>query len=490
MERGHAASSIDLGLNAERRRPAEGRRLQARSEARETSRTRRYLRFGWLSVLAVGGCAALAVEAIRPVAYHAPTLRATLETVISSCALISVLLLRDQFNRNRRLRDLLLMGALLTFVLLDLASNALPAAVDVTSGSQFQAAFMCGSLLTAAAFVAAARAPASRLVRRGGRPIAATILLSLGAVGLSELCGRLLHSSLIVSDDRVIHGFDAAMQRPLALMLALSTAGLFAYAAVALIRGEERDQGILGLLAGAAILLAVSRLYYVALPGGPPTWLSSREVLRLFAAGLIVSAAVREELQDRRMLAEIAALAERRRVARDLHDGIAQDLAFIAAHGAQIANEAGSEHPVAIAARRALAVSRGTISELSSTPPSSADALQAVAHELRKRFQVAIDVDVQPGAEVRADAQDDAVRIVREAIANSVRHGGASEIRVSLTRHGSGSVLSIRDDGRGLGARPEGFGVGSMRDRAAVLGGELTLRNRPEGGTEIEVALP
>ena len=67
-------------------------------------------------------------------------------------------------------------------------------------------------------------------------------------------------------------------------------------------------------------------------------------------------------------------MQERRRIARDLHDGLAQDLAFIAAHGDQIAREAGEEHPLAIAARRALALSRGAIADLSASDAPSARA--------------------------------------------------------------------------------------------------------------------
>jgi signal transduction histidine kinase len=66
---------------------------------------------------------------------------------------------------------------------------------------------------------------------------------------------------------------------------------------------------------------------------------------------------------------------------------------------------------------------------------------------------------------------------------------------VSLTQTNGGLALRVRDDGRGLrrgggSAPPEGFGMTSMRERAATLGGRMTVRERSTGGTEVEVLLP
>ena len=86
-------------------------------------------------------------------------------------------------------------------------------------------------------------------------------------------------------------------------------------------------------------------------------------------------------------------------------------------------------------------------------------------------------------------------RIAREAIANAARHGQADNVVVSLRPVTEGVSLSVRDDGRGIRCSPgaetlEGFGLRSMRERAAALGGCLTVRPRRSGGTELEVLLP
>src|SRR5262249_2840960 len=153
--------------------------------------------------------------------------------------------------------------------------------------------------------------------------------------------------------------------------------------------------------------------------------------MRVPAIALLLCAAVVLERRVRARWAKAAALAERRRVARDLHDGIAQDLAFIAAHGAQMASEMGGDHPVVVAARRALAVSRSTISDLSDPAGATAgEALDAVAHELRERFDVAIAVDAQIDDHLPSGVREHLSRIAREAIANAARHGQARNVLV------------------------------------------------------------
>jgi signal transduction histidine kinase len=216
----------------------------------------------------------------------------------------------------------------------------------------------------------------------------------------------------------------------------------------------------------------------------------------VLASALIFAVAVIMERRVRARVAKAAALAERRRVARDLHDGLAQDLALIAAHGPQMARELGEEHPVVVAARRALSISRSTISDLSDPAgASTAEALDAVAQELRERFDVAIAVNAEVDDPLADPVREHLSRIAREAIANAARHGQARNVLVSLRRAQFGLALRVVDDGCGIpsdddGTVREGFGLRSMRERAGALGGSLTVRRVPQGGTELEVVLP
>jgi signal transduction histidine kinase len=202
------------------------------------------------------------------------------------------------------------------------------------------------------------------------------------------------------------------------------------------------------------------------------------------------------ERQVQARSARATALAERRRVARDLHDGIAQDLAFIAAHGPRFVEELGDDHPVVIAARRALALSRSTISELSDPGGATAhESLEALAQELGDRFGISIAVSAQVTRDLAPHERENVTRIAREAIANAGRHGGARNVIVSLRQTETGIALRVVDDGCGIAGTQldppsEGFGIRSMRERAAALGGELNVRQPRMGGTELEVVLP
>ncbi len=82
-------------------------------------------------------------------------------------------------------------------------------------------------------------------------------------------------------------------------------------------------------------------------------------------------------------------------------------------------------------------------------------------------------------------------RIASEALTNALRHAGAHVVELRLHRAGAAVVLTVSDDGRGLPAVPAaGIGLASMTERAAELGGELTIRSRPGGGTRVRASLP
>jgi signal transduction histidine kinase len=161
-----------------------------------------------------------------------------------------------------------------------------------------------------------------------------------------------------------------------------------------------------------------------------------------------------------------------------------------------MADELGVEHPVTIAARRAVSVSPDTISDLSASHSNTPrEALEAIAHELSDRFHTAIAVDADVNAALTDDSREQLLRIAREALANACRHGGAKNVVVSVRQTRNGLVLRVCDDGcgiRGAGkaARPEGFGMRSMRERAAILDGDLTVHERRSGGTELQVTIP
>jgi signal transduction histidine kinase len=185
-----------------------------------------------------------------------------------------------------------------------------------------------------------------------------------------------------------------------------------------------------------------------------------------------------------------AVLDERRRIARELHDGVAQDLAFIVSR-TRGADGTGLQD-IGDAAIRALDESRRTIAALRRADDVPfRERFDATVLELehregaRLRYRIPTDFDPPPAS------GDALLGIVREAVTNAARHARASEVEIELSRSGD-LHMRIRDNGDGFDpAEPRGgFGLAGMRERARALGGDLRLSSRRGAGTEIEVVLP
>jgi signal transduction histidine kinase len=213
---------------------------------------------------------------------------------------------------------------------------------------------------------------------------------------------------------------------------------------------------------------------------------------------LVLIGSVQEIFAHSRLLATAAVLEERRRVARDLHDGVAQELAFIHAQ-AEALRPPSAVGPqlelIASAARRALDESRRAIAALSTQADQRLDVLLAqLAQDVEARHDIKVHLDVQATAEMPRHAREELLRIVREAVANAARHSRGSSVRVSL-RDGDSLVVHVRDDGHGFDvdeARrvPGRYGIASMGERAMALGGKLRIHSEPGQGTLVEAVIP
>jgi signal transduction histidine kinase len=192
---------------------------------------------------------------------------------------------------------------------------------------------------------------------------------------------------------------------------------------------------------------------------------------------------------------EAIVLEERRRIARDLHDRMAQDLAFITVHGRELAQRHPRAEGIASAAQRALTDSRAAILEL--TDPVDDPLAAAVARTaigLADRSGIGLELELDDEVDAEPETRSELLRILGEAISNATRHGKASKIRVTLSAE-AGLCLAISDDGCGFDdsvyprLAETGIGLGSMRERAEGLGGELRVSSRRGEGTQVEVVL-
>jgi signal transduction histidine kinase len=480
------------------RRPAgvAARRIATRAGGLRSNRVGTRTRV-CLWAAAAGSALVLGLGLVHSVTVLNPTLRAVAETMTTLFALSGTALLRGQFGHSRRLRDLLLFAGLLTLGLLHVFCYAVPAVLALGAGSAFLAALVCGNAAVAGALAAAALVPSNRLVAAGGRPRIAAAGLSVTVVGAALLVGLAFHTLLVPTSTHPVEGVARSLEYPLGAVLVVLAAGLFGVSGVAFARQARTEAlEIVVPLAGASAALAGASLYWLAMPALPPNWVAPDVGLRVIAWALVFIAVIGRELDLQSVMRLAAVTAERRRVAGNLHDGLAQDLAVINAHRSLFSDSLGAEHPVTLAASRALALSRTTIVELSdSLSGTLVEALGDVTRELSHRFGIDVAVDVVLDHEPAADLREHVVRIAREAIANAAWHGEAQHVTVSVRRRRAGLVLRVRDDGRGMEEpsrhrAEEGFGLRSIRERVTTRRGYLLVTALPAGGTELKVLLP
>jgi signal transduction histidine kinase len=225
------------------------------------------------------------------------------------------------------------------------------------------------------------------------------------------------------------------------------------------------------------------------------------ELLTLFAAHAAI-ALCNARLYERSR--ELTVMEERNRLARELHDAVAQKL-FSLRLTAQAAAALATRDPdrmraelaqVERLAADALGELRSVIFEL--RPADLTD--DGLAASLRKHVEVldrVFDARLAFHGDLDIVLSDDRelmlFRIAQEAIHNALRHAGAGDISVRLCRAGADVSLTVADDGAGFDAVEayrDGLGLTSMRDRAEAAGGTLTIESAPGAGTVVRVEVP
>jgi signal transduction histidine kinase len=234
---------------------------------------------------------------------------------------------------------------------------------------------------------------------------------------------------------------------------------------------------------------------FAVYPSGDTEIIQSGDALRLGFYLVLLVGAEREIDRYWSRLADVAIYEERRRLARDLHDGVAQELAYVVTQTRLLVRgraAPGTDERVAAAAERALDESRRAIIALTLRDDEPLHlALARAAEDVAGRVGVEVDVDVQTPVDrtVSSELREALVRIVQESVSNAGRHGHATRVRITMGPEG---VLRITDDGAGFDPGDAGdgrFGLVSMRERAESLGARFTIDSEPGRGTSVEVAL-
>ncbi len=232
------------------------------------------------------------------------------------------------------------------------------------------------------------------------------------------------------------------------------------------------------------------------------------QVLLSFAASAATAVATAQTVAEDRTRDSIAATErERGRWARELHDESLQSLAGLRVllSAARRSNVEETDRLLAQGidqVDQAIAEMRRLIADLRPTTLDELGlgaALEALAERLASgdviEVDLSLDLDFHSGrttTRLMSEIEDAVFRLVQEALNNAARHGGATRARVEISENEESVRVRISDQGAGFdpGARSEGFGLTSMRERVTLAGGTLDLQSVPGKGTTITAILP
>ena len=273
---------------------------------------------------------------------------------------------------------------------------------------------------------------------------------------------------------------------------------------------DRREMGRLQCHASVPLAVGDQRLGMLNVASRDWRVLSEPELNLLTTAGAVVSLAVE---RSRLEAASVHALAaeERNKLAREIHDTLAQGLAALTMQLEVVdtlaGRASGSDSRLSSAVERALVLARSTLDEarrsvldLREAPLAGRtlrQSLDAMVSDARTTSDQAVGIEV-----VASDDVDDGLtpavrggiyRIAQQAVTNAIRHAGAHNVWARLTRDASGLHLRVEDDGVGFDPAhvpADRFGLLGMRERARLLGGALVVESAPDAGTAIDVRIP
>lgn len=453
------------------------------------------------SVVSGAAACAFAVLPRLQFTYNGVLLHVAVETAASLIALLAGFLVFGRLRRRGGVNDLLLTCALVIFVLLNLRLLTMPTLARSRLDDLDVWTVLIGRSLGCVLFALAAFASLGRL----WRPVRALVASVAGTVVIVLLLAAALSG---VPEDVALQltgisapdspEVPAAGVRPALFTVQLVTAVLYGMAAAGYFRrSRQLSDEFSCWLAIASALAAFSHLNYSLYPYSYGRLVHTGDIFRLCFYATLLVGSMWEIWSYWHALSKSAVLEERRRIACDLHDGLAQELAYLA-RSLDSADEEPSKATLDFlrgAVERAQHESRRVVSALTAPhaePVEPVEVLLAQATtEVAKRFHLRLHLDLVPGVKVSAAREDALVRIACEAVANAARHSGTDSVDVRLERDGPRLRLRVSDRGHGFdpAVTHPGFGLVSMRQRAQSVGGELRISSVPGQGSDVEASL-
>jgi signal transduction histidine kinase len=421
--------------------------------------------------------------------YDRPQLLLVLETTMALAGILVALLAGVRFSVTGLRTDLLLAAGFLIWSLSTVAFAIIPA---LDSGSLSRAdvwAALVGSiagqgLIAAAPFVNGRSRFRERAVRDA---------VLVAAVALAALWLLLRAHGGALPALNAAPGVGAA---PSGLASALAVQAFLNLLAVVGWgrRLAETGDDLAQWLALGFTLLLFSSLHLVFAPPRGPMYVAAADYLRLLAFALMLVGAWRaiRSAELGRAVAE-----ERARVAREIHDGLAQYLFAVSTHaqmleGGTPVEEVGPQLKEAAAlAQQEARFAILALSSASGTAPFDS-ALRRYVEFLTADGGLEVDLEIDPTIRLAPDEQIEIFRIVQEGLGNVRRHANATRAEVVIGKRLSGErFVAIEDDGEGFppNAATTGNGLRNMRDRASSIDGGFSVRSTPGLGTALEVVL-
>jgi len=387
------------------------------------------------------------------------------------------------------------------------------------------------SRLASGAILFVGGAAAIGMVRRSPR-VRRTLLLPIVLITLFMLVGYLIREQLpdlyawlpsyitpeaiqqLVEEPRFSGPLEVT---GVALLIQGVSAIAFMAGALFYRRSYLRDGPVFdGYLAVAMLMGAFAEIHFYFYPGVYGGLVTTSEALRLAAFVVLLLGINAESRSDLRALrsaytaldrmrlseAERATLEERTRLARELHDGLAQDLWFAKLKHERLVAFVSDDHlPLAGEVTQALdaAISEARQAVLTMRAGDDRErgldeSISRVVEDFAGRSGVRTDYSAADlPAALQERTQIEVLRVLQEALTNVGKHADATVVRVSAHVDNGLFELDIVDNGRGF--RPEetsgdGLGVQGMKERARLMGGELRVISEPRGGTSVHLSVP
>lgn len=435
--------------------------------------------------------ASLALFVSHPVLrtqYDAPALLLVLETTMALAGLLIAVLAANRFQVDGLRTDLLLAAGFLVGSL----STAAFAIIPVLGGSSLQPAEAWAATL--GGILGTALVAAAPFVRGRSRSRERALWDALTAAAVVLVAAWILlraHGTNLPALTRVTGGTEPpGLASLLSIQALLDLLAVVGWAKRLARTGDDLAQW----LALGFTLQLFAALHLVFAPPRGTTYVAEGEFLRVLAFALMLVGAWRaiRSAELGRAVAE-----ERARVAREIHDGLAQYLFAVSTHAQMLdagvpVEEIGPQLKEAAAlAQQEARFAVLALSSASGTSPFDSG-LRRYVEFLTADGDLAVDLEIDPAIRLAPDEQIEIFRIVQEGLGNVRRHANATRADVVIGLRPSGErFVAIEDDGEGFPLEVEtaGQGLRNMRDRASSIDGGFSVRSTPGLGTALEVVL-